>query len=291
MEQLQEGLTAEPELTIPEPLVIGRRPMVRPALTGLPDVDLRRPDSELDGADLPGLAVRAASIRGEAHRHLGLTRQDAMGFWQIDGTRLLACVADGLGSKALSHIGAAEACVSARNNIEDLFAPGTSGIQPEVFFEDIADDLMKCAGSKVNGRPVSPEDLSTTLVVALIDSEKLQATLMRVGDSEAMLLREETWTPCFPKKFEESISSSRTHALPHDTGQVEITVVDLRRGDMLLLCTDGLARPMGSELVSAQLGAWWGRSLVPALPTFLWQVSFRAKSHDDDRTAICVWTV
>ncbi|MFC4529338.1 protein phosphatase 2C domain-containing protein [Sphaerisporangium dianthi] len=291
MEQPHEEMSVEQVSAIPEPLVIGRRPMVRPALTGVPNMDARCPDSELDGADLPGIVVRAASIRGESHQHQGLSRQDGMGFWQIDDTLLLACVADGLGSKPLSHLGAAEVCVSARNNIEDLFDPVTLDPQPEAFFENIADDLMKRAEAGVSGRAVPAEDLSATLVVALIDTERLQATLMRVGDSEAMCLRDEAWQPCFPQKTEESVSSSRTHALPRDTHRVETQIVDLCPGDMLLLCTDGLARPMGGDLVAAQLATWWGRGSLPSLPEFFWQMSFRAKSHDDDRTAICVWTV
>ncbi|WP_248965317.1 protein phosphatase 2C domain-containing protein [Sphaerisporangium perillae] len=276
---------------IPDPLVIGRRPMVRPALTGLPDVVARRPDSELDGANLPGLVVRGASIRGELHQHLGQTRQDAMGFWQLDETRLLACVADGLGSKALSHIGAAEACASAHCNVEDLFEPITWDLRPEAYFENIADDLAKRAESGLDGQPVPAVELSTTLVVALVDTAQRQATLMRVGDSEALRLREGEWEACFPQKVEESVSSSRTHSLPRDTGRVETEVVDLRVGDMLLLCTDGLARPMASDEVQAQLAAWWGQPAAPSLPTFFWQMRFRAKSHDDDRTAICVWMV
>jgi hypothetical protein len=70
-----------------------------------------------------------------------------------------------------------------------------------------------------------------------------------------------------------------------------VAVVDLHPGDMLLLCSDGLAKPMRGEAVSGQLSAWWSSPARPSLPEFFWQLSFRARSHDDDRTAVCIWRV
>lgn len=287
MEQVQEGLPPEPVPRMSGPLVIGRTPILRSDPRGLPNVDRRRPDSEMDGADLPGLIVRAASIRGDAHRHLGTTRQDAMGFWGIDETRLLACVADGLGSKSLSHIGAAMACVSAHSNLTDLLQAADSRTAEEGFFENISDDLRKWAKEK----DTPEESLCTTLVTAIIDTDRSCASLIRVGDSTAMLLRQGIWSSCFSQKLQGPISTSETAALPRDTQQVESAEVDLDHGDMLLLCTDGLANPMDGEQVCAQLSTWWSQPTVPSLLEFLWQLSFQAKSHDDDRTAICVWRV
>ncbi|MFB9676001.1 protein phosphatase 2C domain-containing protein [Streptosporangium vulgare] len=280
---------------IPEPLVIGRRPMLDSDPGGLPAPHpghLGCPDTALDGATLPGLIVRAASIRGDAHRYYGTPRQDAMGLWQTGEAQLLACVADGLGSKELSHAGASLACESAYRNIADLRAYPDLQNAAGYLIDSIADEISKQAAQY----KVSADALSTTFLAAVIDqgmdTSPHRVRLMRVGDSTAFLLREGTWEECFGKKSEETVVDSATHALPGHTGQVEVTTAYLEPGDMLLLCTDGISTPLtrNSE-VGEQLSAWWSQAEPPSLPEFFWQSSFRAKSYDDDRTAICVWRV
>jgi serine/threonine protein phosphatase PrpC len=60
-------------------------------------------------------------------------------------------------------------------------------------------------------------------------------------------------------------------------------------GDMLLVCTDGMSNPMRNENVRAQLAEWRGSGRVPSMREFGWQMSYRVKTYDDDRTAVCVW--
>ena len=58
---------------------------------------------------------------------------------------------------------------------------------------------------------------------------------------------------------------------------------------MLMLCSDGLSGPMdNNESVRDQLADWWGGQ-PPSLPEFYWQMSFRAQTYGDDRSAVCVW--
>jgi serine/threonine protein phosphatase PrpC len=66
-------------------------------------------------------------------------------------------------------------------------------------------------------------------------------------------------------------------------------VVRAEAGEMLLLCTGGLAEPMRHADVRDALGRWWAEPDVPELAAFLWHISFRAKAFSDDRTALCVW--
>jgi len=285
-----------PVPTIPEPAVIGRRPMLRSDPGGLPALHADhpgRPDSELDGATLPGLVVRAASIRGDAHRYYGTPRQDAMGLWQTGEAQLLACVADGLGSQELSYLGASLACTSACRNINVFHAYSDLQTAAEYLIEGIADALVRQALK----HEVPADALSTTFLAAVVDQDTdtspHRARLMRVGDSTAFLLHKGIWSECFGKKSgEETIADSATHALPGGTGHVEVAVADLEAGDMLLLCTDGIATPLArNNEVGDRLSAWWSQAEPPSLPEFFWQSSFRAKSYDDDRTAICVWRV
>ncbi|WP_440065569.1 protein phosphatase 2C domain-containing protein [Streptosporangium sp. OZ121] len=291
MRWLQQNPANEPVLEIPEPLVIGRRPMLG-SLPGPPStVRESPPDSVLDGATLPGLVMRAASVRGDAHRYYGTPRQDSMGFWKVDESRLLACVADGLGSKEMSHLGSAAACRAAYGNLTDFLDHADITTAAEHFAENIADDLHGWADQ--GGFPA--DSLSTTFLAAVIDHGEETSTtrvrLIRIGDSAAMLLHKGVWVSCFPED-EQEIGSSATHALPGGTGRVEVSVHTLEPGDMLLLCTDGLAKPMTqNKEVGERLSDWWSRPEPPSLPEFFWQFSFRAKSYDDDRTAICVWRV
>ncbi|MFJ2033732.1 protein phosphatase 2C domain-containing protein [Streptosporangium sp. NPDC087985] len=292
MEQFQKSRPVAPVPGIPEPLVIGRRPMLGSIPGPLPTVRESPPDSVLDGAALPGLVVRAASVRGDAHRYYGTPRQDAMGLWQVNESQLLACVADGLSSKEMSHLGAIGACNAARNNLTDFFEHADVTTAAEHFVENIADDLNVRAAH--GGFMV--DALSTTFLAAVIDhsaeTSRTRARVLRVGDSTAMLLHRGVWVPCFPEENGQEVSSSATHALPGGTRHVEVAVHDLEPGDMLLLCTDGLATPMTqNRQVGDQLSAWWSQPEPPSLPEFFWQFSFRAKSYDDDRTAICVWRV
>lgn len=291
MDHAEEPATAGTTPRIPEPLIIGRRPMLRSEPGALPRIADRRPDTEVDGADLPGLTVRAASIRGDAHRYYGTVRQDAMGLWQIGDDRLLACVADGLGSKELSHVGAATACEAAYRNFAAFLAGEDLSHAANHLFENISNDLRE----KAHARGVDPGDLSTTFLAALVEAKadtSWHVMLLRVGDSSAFHLRQGEWTPCFPEDEEGEtgqLATSATHALPRDTGSVDVAAAILNPGEMLLLCTDGLTRPMRGEQVRAQLAEWWSEPTPPSLPEFFWQLSFRVKTHDDDRTAICLW--
>ncbi|MGW4425703.1 protein phosphatase 2C domain-containing protein [Streptosporangium sp. NPDC004631] len=281
MKRLQARSRFSPAARILDPLVIGHVPTPRPAPDTIPDVTGKRPDSELDGADLPGLAVRAGSVRGEAHRRRGTPRQDAMGMWQIDGSRLLACVAGGAGGGELSHVGSAEACSAAYGNLADLLDHVEHGTPPAYFFEDVADDLHR----RAERDRVSVDTLRTTLLASVIDIGARRAHVTRVGDGTAMLLRRGRWTPCFA----EGPDAPAPGTLPRDADRAQTATVDLQQGDMLLLCTGGLARPMRGEQVSDQMSAWWAQPAAPSLPEFYWQLSFRAESHDGDRTAICGW--
>ncbi|GGL56755.1 hypothetical protein GCM10014719_67700 [Planomonospora parontospora subsp. antibiotica] len=274
----------------PEPLIIGRTPALKSAPGPLPTARYTGPDTVLDGADLPGLTIRAASIRGDYHRYDGLPRQDALGIRPLSESRVLVCVADGLGSRELSHLGAEAACRTAFEVFPPDFSEGSDFREDaKAYFSDISEGVIRCA----ERTGVAPEQLATTLTVAVIDISPDQPArrcrVMRVGDSTAMQLHKGFWSPCFLQDNEQTVTSSATRALPMDAQRVNVAATTLYPGDMLLLCTDGLAKPMVGRAVSDQLATWWSAAAPPSLPEFHWQLSFRAKTHDDDRTAVCVW--
>ncbi|HEX6470633.1 MAG TPA: protein phosphatase 2C domain-containing protein [Streptosporangiaceae bacterium] len=270
---------------------------------GLPEVDEPVPDTVLDQADFDGLTVRAASIRGDDHRWYGKPRQDSMGFWALPRAGaedvLVACVADGVGSEQLSHVGSMLACRLLRRELA-AYAEGAEGAV------DLGDDAdLPDLGQRICDRVrlgmlehaevlgPDPRALSTTLVGAVIElappGRPRRCVLLRVGDSSAYLLRDGAFRDCLADPHgEETIVSSATAALPTGPAAVEVAEVAIGNDDVLLLCSDGLANPMRGPEVQEKLVDYWSGPIPGALE-FGWQLSFRAKSYGDDRTAICVW--
>ncbi|WP_107644950.1 protein phosphatase 2C domain-containing protein, partial [Streptomyces sp. Ru87] len=63
-----------------------------------------------------------------------------------------------------------------------------------------------------------------------------------------------------------------------------------RPGDVLLLCSPGLAEPFRDEPeLAALLAGRWSRPAPPGLAAFLADVQVRVKGYADDRTAAAVW--
>ncbi|MBW8485531.1 protein phosphatase 2C domain-containing protein [Actinomadura parmotrematis] len=286
---------AAPAADVPPPLVIGRPSRLRsapgrPPAAPHPKLDAVRPDSEIDGAELPGLVVRAASVRGDAHRYQGTLRQDSMKLRPLGEDGVVLCVADGLGSRPLSHVGSDRAVQEASRHVPAFMDAAEPAKAAAALVHHVSHNLREYAvWVGVDG-----EDLATTLVAGGVrrrEDGTALARLARVGDSTALYLRNDDWTSCFPTDPDTAVATSATAALPAKAPDVQVADLVLRPGDLLVLCTDGLERPMRGDEVRRRLADWWSRPEPPSLPEFHWQFSFRARTHDDDRTAICVWAV
>jgi len=300
-----------------DPAVLIRQPTLSSAPGPLPAVRGAVPDTVLDGGEIGRFAVRAASVRGDGHRFVGRTRQDAMAFGPADacGTPVLvACVADGLSSRPLSHLGAGLASRMLREAIGSELAaligdaagagPAAGAVSARV--ADALRERARCDGAE-------PGAYATMLTAAVLapEADGTRVVLMRVGDGAALILGRDGWRPCFPEPdatpacatparvtsdgatsdgatSDGAASAPPVRELPRDTAP-ETIVVRAEAGEMLLLCTGGLAEPMRHPEVRDALGRWWNDHGVPDLAAFLWQVSFRAKAFSDDRTALCVW--
>jgi serine/threonine protein phosphatase PrpC len=206
------------------------------------------------------------------------------------------CVTDGVGSEPLSHRGAAEACQLLRDavaaDVADFFK-GPKQLTRAAWAEMagvIGDRLIAVAGYL----GVAPRALSTTLAAALVelnpaDPARRRFVILNVGDATAFVLSDQAFAPLLADPHDGTITSTATYALPTSVGDAGVDAGMMGPGDMLMVCTDGMSNPMRNDNVRAQLAEWWGSRKVPGLPEFGWQMSYRAKTYDDDRTAVCIW--
>jgi serine/threonine protein phosphatase PrpC len=95
--------------------------------------------------------------------------------------------------------------------------------------------------------------------------------------------------PLLEDPHDTTITSTATYVLPASLGEAGVDAGTIGPGDILLICTDGMSNPMRNENVRAQLAEWRGSGRVPSMREYGWQMSHRAKTYDDDRTAVCVW--
>ncbi|WP_152514128.1 PP2C family protein-serine/threonine phosphatase [Nocardiopsis valliformis] len=267
---------------------------------GLPRVEWAAPDSVLDEADYPGLSIRAASLRGDAHRYNMMSRQDSLALYELEHSRgraVLACVADGIGSRTQSHRGSSYACRvvvgAVRERLEELlFAPDedTARRLAEQVVHQVAQEMISVEGQTEALRGQTDTTLTLALADLTPEGEPTYFMLVSVGDSPAYLLRDREMEPLTGESVEDtSITSTATDALPRNIGHVQLNGCTVNPGEMLLLCSDGLSNPMAASSVAEQLVEWWGGDRVPGRLEFGWQLDFQAKTHDDDRTAICLW--
>ena len=308
-----------PEETIPEratdtgpaefpriaaPAVLVGNPRLGSNPAALPATAEPAADSVLDGAEFDRLVVRAASVRGDEHRHYGDTRQDSMGIWSLEPPAgldvghlvFLGCVADGVGSQPLSQLGSTQACRLLRQHVvprlPELLSPAGD---PAHACAEVMSEVAAGLRTLAAGLQAGTEQVATTLVAGLVTpggpGTPARVVLFRVGDGTCFVLRNGSWQDLLGElTVDGPVLSTATDALPMHPKSTVATVVGLEPGDLLLLCTDGLAKPMMlNASVRDQLAAWWGAGQVPSLPEFYGQMSFRAQTFGDDRSAVCVW--
>ncbi|MFF3017787.1 protein phosphatase 2C domain-containing protein [Streptomyces sp. NPDC057939] len=275
------------------------------------------PDTVLDGAAHGPFTVRAASVRGDSHRYFAEPRQDSLVVARLGDAEdpsglLLLGVADGVGSAPRSHLGSALVCRETVRLLDDYAEElseclrtgderSLNGLVNSVVGR-IADALVRAA--EVAGH--EPRAYATTLRVLLVplDPAVRGRALLTVGDGGTALLREGTWhldarfaprtpdgggaPPAAPAG--DGVIDTGTAALP-STRHAEVDLFTTRPGDVLVLCTDGLSNPLGGDAdIRVFLARAWGTGEPPpGLADFLWQLQYRVKSYDDDRTAVCLW--
>ncbi|MEV6209631.1 protein phosphatase 2C domain-containing protein [Kitasatospora sp. NPDC051914] len=256
------------------------------------------PDTVVDGGTVGSATVRAASIRGDSHRYAKECRQDSVLLARVGGIAVLAA-ADGVGSARYSHRGSAGACrllVSCLlNDAERLSAALHAGDgngfarHAHVVMGRVAERLRAEAEKAGHG----PAEYATTLRALLVptDPQSRVRGFLAVGDGGLFRLRGGRWESLERIAGEGAVFDTGTEALPVNFGAPVVDLVtDGLPGDVLVMCTDGLANPLTKEPGVAEFYAQrWGGGTVPGLAEYLWQAQIRARSYDDDRSVVCLW--
>lgn len=265
-----------------------------------------RPDTVIDGWASAGFEVRAAAVRGKAHRAQGVPRQDECAVVLHAGTgAVIAVVADGVSNAAMSHLGATMVC---RTAVDYLLRALDAGAGVDWL------DLLRCAGwslveyaaNQLAEVPAGPAGapgpdprraeqlLASTVVVALVRPAgpgRAVAQLVRIGDSAAWRLRAGRWTPLFASLSapQDELLPDGVAALPRVPAAIEPVEAELSGEDVLVLGTDGFAEPLGDG--TGELGALFGAGLAapPPMARLSWMLDFDGGAHDDDRTVLAVW--
>ena len=273
----------------------------------------QQPDTVVDGFSVTGVdageivRVRAASIRGLAHRWRGQLRQDEYG-WRVTSDRrhLVVCVADGVSDGPLSHIAAGCAARYGVDLLSWLLRDSEPADLPwDYVLDEVAGAIVRTGVPMLWPEVEDPaavpirsvaEQMATTALYAVIDLTPVdgrhEVTLLPVGDTSAWVLGGDgRWEPQQPvKNAGADVHSSSVFALPMTpTAPVLPVRTTVGAGEALVLMTDGVGDPLaaGTGEVGRFLAGAWQRP--PADLEFAAQVGFVRRTYDDDRTAFAVW--
>jgi serine/threonine protein phosphatase PrpC len=256
-----------------------------------------RPDSAVDGWRADPFVVRAASVRGDAHRYRGVPRQDDMSLvWSAEGALLVIAVADGVSLASHSHLGASTACRYA----VDIALRGSGPTEPAAWTEL----LRACAWGLVDldqrlealpePDPQRTEELlATTLCIVTVtpDAEGATVRAASVGDSGVAVISGDEIVPLLGGKAPpaDGIVDSGVAPLPRLAERPASGEWQLFPDETLLVGTDGIWDAVGDG--SGTVGRYLVHALGSSLPgraDFLRLVDFYRDTYDDDRTLVAV---
>ncbi|MET7511406.1 protein phosphatase 2C domain-containing protein [Streptomyces albidoflavus] len=286
----------------PKPPLYRPVPQAAPAVRGAGIEGALVPDIVVDGAEHGQLTVRAASVRGDSHRYQAEPRQDSVCVARIGSAEselLVLGVADGVGSAPLSHLGSQKACALAAGALDRVAGPLATALAEGDLagFRTLARQAVSEVATLLRheaeryGR--QPSEFATTLrlLVVPLDPEVRVRGLLTLGDGGTALLREGRWNTALggTEEGDDAVIDTRTPALP-TTREPVATLITTLPGDVLVVCTDGLSTPLAGDQDTARfLARAWSAEHVPGPADFLWQLQYRVKSYDDDRSAAVLW--
>lgn len=178
---------------------------------------------------------------GRSHRARDQPCQDAYAIRSLDGGRVVAAVADGLGSRPLSHLGSDAACRAAVDALAR--EPTWDDAALRRAFEAARTSLDQLAAGM--GAPVT--DLATTLLVAAVAPERVVAGM--VGDGAVVACGPTIRLLLEPVNGE---YANEVVPLTHPDWPAHVRSAEGQGAETVLLFTDGLTR----LLLQRKHGQW-----------------------------------
>ncbi|MCC9310487.1 protein phosphatase 2C domain-containing protein [Kitasatospora sp. RB6PN24] len=262
--------------------------------------------------------MRAASIRGDSARYRGEPRTDALLLTRFgDGPDgLLLAV---LGSRARPPAavdprtappagaepdpcpGAAAASRAVQEAVTHLAgAIGRSRAELAADLRAGARDRLRyglqrlTAGAAAGLRTAAPDTAGALHCLLIpLDPEAGHRAAFGLGPGGLYLLRSGHWIDAYAARLlhRPAGEEDAAPAPPHEARPFRFRLVPAAPGDILLLCSSGLADPVAQEpAVGHFLATHWSHPHPPGTVDFLRQIQVRAKGFADDRTAVALWT-
>lgn len=284
------------------PLTIGEP--ATPVDPRLAITDPYRPDTIADGGDAFGLSVRGASVRGLFKRYVGGPRQDDLCLRaHLETQTLIMAAADGVSAAERSDLGAAlavrHACAAVARQLDARGQLDDDG--PELDWRQVFDhaawalveEHRRHSADSTASSDQAAASLATTLVVAAVTAlgdGAWRAQTAAVGDSLALMLDDGEFEILVGEGASpEGLLGGGVPALPRHSRSVGTEQRTFGPGTVLLVCTDGLALPLGDG--NGAVGRMLTRELArpPEIVDFARLLDFSRSTYDDDRTLIAVW--
>ncbi|QMU75997.1 hypothetical protein GXW83_09870 [Streptacidiphilus sp. PB12-B1b] len=303
---------SETAVTAPLPHVGERPPTYDPEPTALPPADPDHlgelvPDTVLEGARYGTMTLRAASVRGDSARYRGGVRGDRLLAARFgEGSDALLVVVLATPSAGDDPAAADDACrqlaASVGRSRAELLDDLRTGAQ-----EGLRYGLQRLT-ARATVRLRGPEQAEASdaggalhaLIAPLDPTSRLRAGF-GVGPGGLLLLGDAAWYDAYagrrlaqqpPRQLRAGTAGGAASGAvrSEEDGRFRFRMVVPERGDVLLLCSDGLVQPLREEpAVSDFLAAHWSQPHPPGTVDFLRHVQVRAKGYAADRTAVAVW--
>ncbi|MFF3068179.1 hypothetical protein [Kitasatospora sp. NPDC057936] len=303
------------------PHVGERPPTYGPEPTAVPEADPGSlgsvvADTVLEGAQYGPAVLRAVSVRGDSARYRGEPRRDAL---------LVTRFGDGPDGLLLAVLGGFD-----RNGFDDGGSTADEDVPPEAVGTaageacrqlaaaigrsraSLAADLRAGARDRLRyglqrlvtgaaaplralapGGEDGPSPASLHCLMVSLDPAAGYRAAFGVGPGGLYLLRSGHWIDAYAARLlhhPDGVPAPADGPVP-EPRPFRFRLVPATPGDILLLCTPGLADPIADEPAVAHfLSSHWAHPHPPGTVDFLRQVQVRAKGYADDRTAAAVWT-
>lgn len=196
----------------------------------------------------------------------GNIRSNNQDYYHIDSEGRFFIVADGMGG----HTGGEEASRIATVEIQTYLEANWQSSQPAMEILETA--LLKANQAILADQQINPQraDMGTTVVVVFFPVQETPLCA-HVGDSRVYLFRDSelqqitedhTWIAKAIKMHDITPEEGRLHPYRHvlsrclgreDLQKVDIQPLDIKLGDSLLLCSDGLTEELTDQDIQSRL--------------------------------------